>query len=133
MEKLLDGEIIPGKRIGIFELGWSYEELKAHLVEECTVEDRENSVVLIAYCIKFWVNKESNSVTQISVFGDFKGKFMSKIGIGSTLADVQAYIGTWQEKLDVYILPQYPGICFELIDDDDWDELKSPIEFISVY
>jgi hypothetical protein len=55
------------------------------------------------------------------------------MGIGSTLADVERYIGRWEEELDVYILPDYPGICFELRDEDEWNELKTPIEYISIY
>jgi hypothetical protein len=133
MKKKLDGEIIPGKRIGVYEIGWDFETLKRYLTNNHRVEDREGKIVIIEDCIKFWIDKETNTVTQISVYGDFQGKFKNVIGIGSTLADIERYIGRWEEELGVYILPDYPGICFELRDEDEWNELKTPIEYISIY
>ncbi|MBB3907321.1 hypothetical protein [Anoxybacteroides rupiense] len=133
MRKKLDNEIIPGKRIGIYELGWDFETLKRYLGNDYQIEERERVTVIIGDCIMFWIDKETNTVTQISVYGDFRGTFKNVIGIGSTLADVERYIGRWEEELDVYILPDDPGICFELRDEDEWKELKTPIEYISVY
>ena len=46
-------------------------------------------------------------------------------------------VGKWGEELDVYILPEYKGISFELKDienfEDEWVENKMPIEWINVY
>lgn len=70
----------------------------------------------------FWVDNKTNKIFQIGVKGDFKGKFQGKIGLGSTLLDVQKYIGEWRGEFDVYVLPEYPGICFELKDIDHYDE-----------
>jgi hypothetical protein len=133
MDKLLYGEIIPGERIGIFHLGWKSETLKKHLSNNYKLEERVDKYIIIEKNIKFWIDKKSDIITQISVFGCFKGKFQKDIGIGSTLFDVQKGIGPWKEQYGVYILHEYPGICFELLDEDDWNELQSPIEFISIY
>ncbi|TCS94971.1 hypothetical protein [Hazenella coriacea] len=133
MSKTLNGEIIPGERIGDYYLGWSFNTLKEHLTKDFQIEDRGQKLVITDQNMKFWLDKENNSITQISVFGEFKGRFKGVIGIGSNLTDVQRRVGKWEEELDVYIMPDFPGICFELLDEEDWDEWKSPIEFISIY
>ena len=138
--RFLKADIIPGKGIGEIHLGWNVDELLAYLKLlnlEYEIEDRANCYVLITAFAKFWVSKEAEVVTQILVFGEFKGKFGECIGIGSTLNDVKMHVGIWKEELNVYIVPQFPGICFELKDIDDveeeWDVEKTPIEFISVF
>lgn len=133
MHQLLNGEIIEGKRIGIFHLGSKLETLKKGLTNNYKVEERLEKFIIIEKNIKFWIDKRNNTITQISVYRNFKGKFKGGIGIGSTLSDVERYIGNWKEQCGVYILPEYPGICFELKDDDDWNELETPIEYISIF
>ena len=51
----------------------------------------------------------------------------------STLKDVSDGVGEYKYDLYCYTIPEYPGICFELKDEEDWDELTAPIEYISVY
>ncbi len=81
----------------------------------------------------FWIDKSQTSVTQIMVFGEYDGKFLEKIGIGSTLSDLNHLGIGWIKEDYIYKLPEYPGICFELEDIDEWNELEAPIEFISIY
>jgi len=52
------------------------------------------------------------------------------------LLDVKQKFGNWKEGLDVYQIPQYEGICFELADndeDEEWIQEIAPIESIYVF
>ncbi|MEH7484568.1 hypothetical protein V7157_26535 [Neobacillus drentensis] len=137
MDKLKNGEIIPGKNIGTFHLGWTFKQLKTALNDKFEIEKRSRCFVVKTDCIWFWLDDKQEEVFQIRVQEPFEGKFLGEIGIGSTLLDVENKAGEWQEELDVYILPNHIGICFELRDiddfDDEWDELTAPINAISVY
>ena len=137
MYKLKNGEIIPGKNIGMFYLGWSFNQLKTALNHKFEIEKRSRCFVVKTECIWFWLDDGQEKVFQIRVQEPFEGKFLGEIGIGSTLLDVENKAGEWREELDVYILNNYKGICFELRDiddfDDDWDELTALINAISVY
>jgi len=128
--------IIPGKSIAQFQLGWTFDELVAHLPTGYNIEDYVPGKKIIYKNFRFWIDKITQTVEQISVTGNFKGKFANKIGIGSSLADIEKQIGQWDEDLDVYILPNHKGICFELADNginDEWIEDKMPIKCISVF
>lgn len=130
--KLKSGNIIAGKCISNIYLGWDEETLKKIIGNNYSIEERINCKIWQIENAKFWID-DSNKIYQITVFDGFEGRFLNKIGIGSTLKDVETFIGKWQDNLDVYVLPSYEGICFELKDDENWDELNTPIEFISIY
>lgn len=53
--------------------------------------------------------------------------------MGSTLNDVKNLVGNYINVCDTYEMEADKGICFELKDIDDWDELKAPIEHIYVF
>ncbi len=128
--------IIPAKSIAEFELGWSFEQLVAHFRNGYEVENFEPGQKITYKNFRFWIDKTTQKVEQISVTGNFDGKFQNKIGLGSTLKDIENQIGTWGEDLDVYILPSQKGICFELKDtgsDEEWIEVQMPITCISVF
>ena len=99
----------------------------------------EDFSLIVAGDVQVWVDKKTDEATQIMVHSGFEGKYAGTIGIGSTLNDVRILLNmTWHEELYVYILDQAPGMCFELGDssDDDeeeWDELRASIDYISVY
>ncbi len=129
-------DIIHGKSIGEFQLGWSEDELISRFISSYERKDLTTEQKIVYKNFHFWVDKATKKVKQISVTGDFRGKFLHKISLGSTLQDVENQIGKWDEELDVYILPNYRGICFELKDsgiDEEWNENEMPIELISVY
>ncbi|MDP4147332.1 MAG: hypothetical protein Q8936_23150 [Bacillota bacterium] len=130
--RLDNGEIIAGERVGNIYLGWNFETLKKYIGDNYEIEERANCKVIKIDNAMFWINN-SNEIYQIMVFGEFYGKFSKTIGIGSTLSDVEKHVGGWKEDMYIYIIPTYYGICFELKDADDWDELNTPIEYISIY
>jgi len=129
--------IIPGKEIAGFQLGWSFNDLQKEINgNSYATEKRVDSTVINYKTFSFFISDKNGKVFQITVGHDFKGKFLDKIGIGSTLQDIEDNIGKWEEELDVYVVPQHKGICFELADNaitEEWIENQMPIEWISVY
>ncbi len=112
-------------------------DLINQLTGKYTIEKRVKTTVINYNSFSFFISVDNNRVFQISVGNKFDGKFLGKIGIGSTLADIEKYVGKWEEELDMYILPDYKGVSFELKDienfDEDWIEHKMPIEWINIY
>lgn len=126
-------EIVPGIGIGEYLLEWDFNTLKNHISNDFQIDERTNCYVVNIPNYKFWIDKSSNIIYQISVYDNLEGRFLGIIGIGSTLKDVEEHIGKWVQEFDTYTVPHYPGICFELVDEDDWEQQSAPIEFISVY
>lgn len=130
--------IIPGKSIGIFQLGWKKHELLSHFNNNYEIKDLNTEQKVFYNGFRFWINKQSETVKQISVLDSFDGKLFGKIGLGSTLKDIENNLGKWQDNYDdVYTLPEHKGVCFELKDvdtpDEEWNEEQMPINVISVF
>lgn len=104
-------------------------EIVGHSYQEQPLE--EGSIIKIENA-KFWIASDGK-VDQIRVEGDFKGKYKNAIGLGFTLEDVEKLAGNYIKVYDTYELAGDKGICFELEDIDDWDELKAPIDHIYVF
>ena len=45
--------------------------------------------------VDLWV--KDGIVDQIMVHDSYRGKLMDKIGLGSTIADIERHIGAWEE------------------------------------
>ncbi|MFE4569820.1 hypothetical protein [Paenibacillus chitinolyticus] len=126
--------IINGVSVGPYQLGWRLQELEEKIsISGFVEEELDKHYTITTNTLKFWVEKEQGEITQITVFGEYEGKFLGKIGVGNRLSDLNDLDIKWIKEDYVYKLPDYPGICFELEDIDDWDELLAPIEFISIY
>jgi len=127
--------IVPAQEISGYKLDWTFDELKKHLKSNYTVEKHKYCWVVYYENFSFWLNTQIGKITQIGVTGNFNGTF-NGTGIGSTLLDVKQKFGNWKEGLDVYQIPQYEGICFELADndeDEEWIQEIAPIESIYVF
>ena len=129
--------IIPCKSIAEYQIGWTYEQLTEYLPYNYKVEELELGKKISCDNFSFWINNITGTIDQISAKSNFSGKFEGKIGLGSTLKDIEQFFGKWEEDLDVYIIPQYKGLCFEIKDvedfDEEWIEDQMPINVISVY
>jgi len=130
-------EIIPAKSISKFQLNWSLEQLMQNIDKNKIIQYRDDdSTIFITYDIfRFWISKEINKVIQIGVYHGFTGDY-NGITIGSTLTDVKEKYGSWDEGLDVYLIPKQEGLCFELEDnpiEEEWIEEKAPIGAIYVF
>ncbi|WP_027643800.1 hypothetical protein [Enterocloster clostridioformis] len=130
--KIDDGSIVPGVGIGNIKLDITREQLLNIIGSDFKERFRENDSVIEVENARFWI-AEDNCLDQIGVQKDFTGKYKKYIGIGSTLQDIKNYIGEYIQVYDTYELEQEKGICFELEDVDDWNELTAPIEFIYVF
>jgi len=129
--------VVPGQSLAGFELGWSMEQLVARLDGFFEVQESPLGKIVSYRNYRFWISAETLAVEQISAKKGFEGKFMEKVGLGSTLKDLEEHFGGWQEDQDVYLLPDFEGLCFELAEDDEldseWDAGRMPIEVISVF
>lgn len=133
-------EIVEAKQIGSFKIGMSLDTLMRKLkdigIEHVEVQNIYLATLITCLPYRFWVDDDSKEITQITVSSGYDGKFLNVIGIGSKMRDIQSVAGDFYSDQDVYKLKNYKGICFELGDtdeDDSWDELDAPIEYISVY
>lgn len=130
--KLINGEIEPGKRISDLVIGSKKENVIYNLDDDYRVWERGDGYCMYTFDnFKLWfgINGE---LEQIGVTKGFLGNYKS-IGIGTTMQDVKKEYGGYKNDGDVYLIPNVAGICFELEDVDDWDELTAPIEWIFVY
>lgn len=130
--KMKDGDIIPNFGIGEITLNSTREELLKVLKGDFKERFREDDSIIEIENAKFWISSDGK-VDQIGVEGDFKGKYKNVIGLGSTLTDVKNLVGDYVNVYDTYEMEVDKGICFELEDIDDWDELKAPIDHIYVF
>lgn len=136
-----DEAIVPGIRIGEYHLGERVEKI-TELLEQKKVS---YSVVplgsvekLVTDGLSFWVT--DGRISQITATEGFGGRINGVIGVGSTLRQAEECLGRIREGeydiVIVYELEGVPGVCFELKDDDEFeefDEMSAPIEAISIY
>lgn len=128
------GVIEPGVRIGNFYIGSEKNEIISKLDEPCELRKTDSGKSIYTY-ENFILWFDSNDrLDQIGVTKGFYGDYKN-IKIGSTMEDVKNIFGQFEseEIMCVYNIVGVEGICFELEDDDNWDELTSPIEWIFVY
>ncbi|WP_123040553.1 hypothetical protein [Cohnella candidum] len=129
--------IKPGIGVDQFTLGISIEELLRLIDEEYEKSELADYIILKFKYYKFWIHQISETVTQILVSGQYPGKLHGKIGIGNTMQDVDELIGKYVQDDYVYIIPDLPGVCFELKDvedsEEEWNNTTAPIEKITVY
>lgn len=126
-------------QIGIspFLLGKKQEEIIDMLGNDYTVcmNEKNRWTFLDIENAKFYFNSDK-VLQQIGVTIGFCGKLENSIGIGDTLSDLQEKYGEFYNEYDQYMIKGMEGVCFELGDTDDedeWDELNAPIEWIFVY
>ena len=128
-------DIVPGKRVGKFELGMPSSQLLQSL-SDYRKEQRISCFVVWTEHIGFWIDESSLTVTQILVRGNYPGKVLGKVGIGDTLADVEKSFGKVIYEPYTWEIQGFPGVAFELSQNDiyeDWDERDIPIETICVF
>lgn len=130
--KIQDGPIIPDIGICNIRLGITKQELLWTVGYSYQDQSLEIGSIIEIENAKFWIASDGK-VDQIGVEKDFRGKYKKLLGLGSTLNDLKQYIGDYVQVYDTYELKDIKGICFELEDIDDWDELKAPINHIYVF
>lgn len=64
-------------------------------------------------------------VEQIMVHDGYRGKLMDKIGLGSTIADIERQIGAWEEdEEDNLVIRDLSGLFFRV--EGYFPDLKDP-------
>lgn len=133
-----DGEIIPGKSIGQFELGASWSKLKQSLDGiEYKTEKLPNGFKVLTDSLWFFFDAQER-LEQITALNKFSGKLRKIIIIGSKIGKLTPALGGWIVDEDGnFIVPSVPGICFNphhsIDPDSPTQDPDTTIEFISVY
>jgi hypothetical protein len=129
------GDVVPGKNLGAFQIGMKAEQL-LDMLGNYQIEQRSNCIVVKTSTLWFWLDEE-NMTFQIMALSGFHGKYAELIGIGDTISDIEKHFGKSSQESYVVKMPNVEGICFELKDVDDydqvWDESSAPICSICVY
>lgn len=59
--------------------------------------------------------EENGVVVQVMVHDGYRGKLMGAVGLGSTVAELEAQLGEWEEdEEDNLVLSNFPGMSFEV-------------------
>lgn len=138
MDLFEQGEIVPGRRVGQFQLGTPWSDLKDQLMLHDEVEQLSGSFVAKLPSMWFFIDTATQQLKQITVLNRFRGTVGGVVGLGSIGRHVAATLGAWQEdEEDNLVVPAYPGVCFGVTyvpgHDVEWHLLHAPIESISVY
>ena len=129
---IIKGDIVPGIRIGEFVIGTLKEEIMIKIKGDYKQWERGDGFCTITLeNAEMWFDT-TQRLQQIAVTKGFQDQY-NTIGIGSTMKDVVEKFGAYENDGVEYLIKGIEGICFELEDIDDWDELYAPIEWIFVY
>ena len=131
---ILEGDIIPGIKIGKFVIGSLKKRIMEYIGSEYEEIEVDGVSIITVDNAKMWFDN-NNRLQQIGVSSGFENKY-NTIGIGSTMEDVKRKFGSYYNEYDEYMINGVDGICFELGDLDEldyWDEKIAPIEWIFVY
>lgn len=114
----IEAPIVPGESSAGIQLGSPIEEvLNEH-------KNSFDSVEVVNLSPSFPLNIRYRSATvdvwaivgrveMIMVHDGYRGKLMGKIGLGSTFADIERYIGAWEEdEEDNLVIRDFPGLFF---------------------
>lgn len=139
MMRIEDGEIIPSVGIGDYTIGMEKKLLKKKLGKDFSERKQGGGRSVIALeNAKIWFDSRGLSV-QIGVTKGFKGSYQQNVKIGTTLKEIVKAYGKYEYIEYTYNIVGVDGICFELEEPDDWDEIENmdeltlPIEWIYVY
>jgi hypothetical protein len=117
----LEAPIVPGESVAGIQLGSPIEEIlkeqETHFISEEIVNPLVPSPTALwryrSATVDLWVRE--GIVDQIMVCNGYRGKLMGKIGLGSTIADIEMQIGAWEEdEEDNLVIRDLPGLCFEI-------------------
>lgn len=137
MSESYELQIIPGKRIGKFQLGWRLDELINHLEFEYTIEHYPNEIITIMSNDFWFTLNKTKGLYSIYSMGKYQGKYNNLVGLGSILTDIH---GDLNYELDEEFLydtmwwrfkpRDVQGIHFQT--EEEWDD-RTPIFSIQVF
>ena len=130
----INAELLPGKAGAGIELGQLLSAIH-DLAHANTISERINCRVLQYGSI--WLFESNGVVNQVCVFAGYRGKVAGTIGITSTIADVEAFLGQVVDYEGVcFGVASMPGWCFEVekglsMTDAGW--LNAQLKSICIY
>jgi len=112
--------IIHGESAAGIQLGSPIEEVlkeqRNHFISVEVVNPffpEENITRYRSAMVDVWA--KNGIVDQIMVHDGYRGKLKGIIGLGSTIADIERYIGSWEEDdEDNLVIRDLPGVGFEI-------------------
>ncbi|HLQ28238.1 MAG TPA: hypothetical protein VK140_03260 [Ktedonobacteraceae bacterium] len=127
----IEASIVPGESAAGIQLGSRIEEIlkeqETHFLSEEIVHPLLPSPTTLrryrSAMVDLWVRE--GIVDQIMVHDGYRGKLMDKIGLGSTIADIEMQIDAWEEdEEDNLVIRDLPGVGFEI--EGYFPDLKDP-------
>ncbi|HXS01853.1 MAG TPA: hypothetical protein VN724_14850 [Pyrinomonadaceae bacterium] len=106
--------IIPAMGAAGIAIGMKISDVTSVAPFEFKVEDRADGVrVYRSEMVDLWVR--GDSIFQIMVHGPYEGKLLARIGIGSSLKDVEEHIGPVSlDEEDNLIIEGVKGLSIEI-------------------
>lgn len=116
----IEAPIVPGASATGIQLGSPIEEILQEQEPHLSSEEVVNPLVLLPIITRYrsamvdlWVRE--GIVDQIMVHDGYCGKLLGKIGLGSTIADIERDIGVVEEdEEDNLVIRDCPALCFEI-------------------
>lgn len=136
--QIVVGEVIPGVAIGKYHIGMKMKDLLKEIGNDYIYHGLGfGKCKIILENALIWID-ENQLIEEVGVSKGFQSAYQDHIRIGTTLKEIKEIYGGYEEGYDTYNLIGVDGMCFELEDgndipEDEWDELKLPIEWIFVY
>jgi hypothetical protein len=109
----LDAPIIPGKSAAGIQVGTTVKDLIVGAVPTLTTELSSDIVIYeFGPFVKVWVRH--GVVDQVGVYAGYHGLLDGKIGIGSTIAEIEDWCGcrVEEDEEENLIAPGRTGWCF---------------------
>jgi len=129
----LYGEIVPGKRVGLYELGSSLEKITKQLCVPYIEKDAIDTIILETTGMSFFFDKRGEKpLIQITLFEGYKGSMFERIRIGSILSEFKDELNYTLVEEDndcAFYSKTYSGL---LLYCSGWDDDYTPIKFISI-
>lgn len=115
-------------------LGWGMSEVMNQIsfpydFEESAYKGRFH--IIAGDCIDLYLHPDTKILQQITVHGDYKGKFRNEIGIGTILSNLKTKIPYEVDKEDMecsIVLPDYKGI---FINTANWGDGSTKTEKVT--
>jgi hypothetical protein len=125
----LKAPIAPGVGAAGIRIGMDIRDVLSNMSLPLSAEHLpDGSMVYRSQSVDVWV--EDRKIVQIMVHGQYEGRLLNHVGIGSTLDEVRAYLGSVDlDEEDNMVVKERGGFCFEI----DPDARPSRVTAIYVF
>ncbi len=130
----LNAPIVPGKSAAGFRLGILRSEIDKEVMKQFRYQEVKNDYLEAADRTKKYLTDdvilwfEHDTLTQITVMGNYKGLAAKSVGIGNTLGDFEIPFGDVRHDREVsaFVFGNLDGMCVES-EDGDVNETRTDI------